>query len=172
MDEMNLEQMNDDWFETLNSRVNGELGLARRSYHTTHQWVITLTVGLITAVLALGKEKIVYPTEFSLLAVLAITPLMIRFFVRSCLEFAIFYRWKMIRDALDTYFCLDSSTHAVLLRATGSGGAYSPVGRVVRRSICRSYQVFLAAEWIGSAWRFAKGIIIPYGSRIEDWGTV
>jgi hypothetical protein len=109
MDKELVEADHDEWLKMFNSRVSSELSLARNGYTTTHQWVITLTVALITAVLALGRGSIEYPTQFGFIAVLVITPLMVRFFVRSCLEYAIFRRWVAIRNAIDKYFYLKGS---------------------------------------------------------------
>lgn len=98
-----------DWLEWFYSRVTDQYVLARESFHNTHQWTITLTLGLVTAVVALGGQGAQYPTELSVIAVLAAIPFLFRFFVRSCLEYSIHHRWATIRDALDLHFYLCST---------------------------------------------------------------
>lgn len=97
------------WLEWFYSRVTDQYTLARESFHNTHQWTITLTLGLVTAVVALGGQSVPYPTELSVIAVLTAIPLLFRFFVRSCLEYSIHHRWATIRDALDLHFYLSST---------------------------------------------------------------
>lgn len=94
----------DQWLEWLYHRVDINLTMARNGYTGTHQWIITLTIAGLTAVLAVNGDDFRYPTEQSLVIVLLLFPLMLRFFVRSCLEYTIFYRWLRLRDGLDFYF--------------------------------------------------------------------
>ncbi len=96
----------DEWLKMFYGRVDSELAVARNTIGTTHQWVITLTVGGITAVLAFGQGDFKYPTESSFIAVLVLLPLLFRFFVRACLEYTIFHRWLEIRNLLDRYYYL------------------------------------------------------------------
>jgi hypothetical protein len=87
------------WPELFYSRVTSQFVLSRQSMQTTHQWVITLTVGLVTAVLAVSGQK--YPNEFGFVGLLLSMPLMFRFFVRSCIELSIQYKLIEIRNAQD-----------------------------------------------------------------------
>lgn len=95
-----------EWLSLFYPRATEQFGLSRQSLHRTHEWVITLTLGLAIAVLTSGGQQSSYPNEFGLVAVLASFPLLFRFFVRSCLECAIQHRWIAIRNALDMYFYL------------------------------------------------------------------
>lgn len=93
-----------DWETAFYSRVTAEFTLTRTTLTTTHQWIITLAIGAITAVLALGQGGFLFPSESGFIAVLVILPLMLRFFVRSCLEYTLFHRWLAIKLAQDEYF--------------------------------------------------------------------
>ena len=99
-----------DWLKLLYGRVDSEFALTRNTVATTHQWVISLTVAGITAVIAFSGTGLTYPTELSFAAVLALIPLMFRFFVRACLEYTLFHRWLKIRNLLDKYFYSQYST--------------------------------------------------------------
>lgn len=99
-----------EWLKLLYGRVDSEFALTRNTVTTTHQWVISLTVAGITAVIAFGGGKFTYPTESSFVAVLALVPLMLRFFVRSCLEYTLFHRLLTIRNLMDKYFYSQYST--------------------------------------------------------------
>ena len=93
-----------DWLRDFYGQVGREVSLARESQRETHNWVITLVGGAVAAVWALGGSDFNYPTISSFIVVLAITPLVFRFFVRSCLEYQIFNRWIALRNTLDIYF--------------------------------------------------------------------
>jgi len=95
-----------EWLSLFYTRATEQFGLSRQSLHRTHEWVITLTLGLTIAVLTSGDQQSSYPNEFGFVAVLASFPLLFRFFVRSCLECAIQHRWIAIRNALDRLFYL------------------------------------------------------------------
>jgi hypothetical protein len=94
----------DQWFHMFYEQVGRELSLARESQRETHTWVLTLTAGLFTAFVTIGKDGFQYPTENLFLGVILVTPLMFRFFVRSCLEYQILHRWTELRNSLDAYF--------------------------------------------------------------------
>ena len=96
--------LNDSWLKEFYSEVGREVSLARESQERTHNWVITITAGAIASVWALGGGSFRYPTESSFIVVLVMLPLVLRFFVRSCLEYQIFNRWVFIRDALNAYY--------------------------------------------------------------------
>jgi len=96
------------WLDLFYTRVGDQFILSRNSLHNTHQWVITLALGLITAVLTLGSNTNSYPNEYGFLALLISFPLLFRFFVRSCLETSIQYKWMTIRNALDKYYFLSN----------------------------------------------------------------
>lgn len=99
----------DQWLELFYSRVTDQFVLSRQSLHNTHQWVISLALGLMTVVLTLGGQGRAYPNEYGLVAILVSVPLLFRFFVRSCLETSIQYKWMAIRDAQDMYlYCRDN----------------------------------------------------------------
>jgi hypothetical protein len=93
-----------DWLRDFYSQVGREVSLARESQRETHNWVITLVGGAVAAVWALGGSTFNYPTTSSFIVLLVITPLVFRFFVRSCLEYQIFNRWISLRNTLDIYF--------------------------------------------------------------------
>lgn len=93
-----------NWLESLYSHVDSNLAISRDGYTGTHQWIISLTIGGLTAALAFSDDKFVYPTEYSFIIVLLLIPLVLRFFVRSCLEYTVFYRWLTLRNKLDEYF--------------------------------------------------------------------
>lgn len=97
-----------EWLPMLYEQVGRELSLARESQRESHTWVITLTAGVLTAFVTLGNTSFSYPTESLFLGVLLITPLLFRFFVRSCLEYQILHRWTTLRNGLDKYFFFKS----------------------------------------------------------------
>ena len=97
-------KIDDEWLKGLYSQVGREVSTARQSQQGTHNWVIAIVTGSLAAVWAIGDGEFRYPTETSFIAVLAILPLIFRFFVRSCLEYQILNRWLEIRNALDVYF--------------------------------------------------------------------
>jgi hypothetical protein len=97
-------RLSEAWLNRFYTEVGREVTLARESQRETHNWVITLTVGSVAAVWAMGGGTFNYPTESSLIVVLVMLPLVFRFFVRACLEYQIFNRWVFIRDALNAYF--------------------------------------------------------------------
>ena len=99
---------NEKYLDSIYDRVNDQFILSRNSQQNTHQWVISLALALITAVLTLGGNQNPYPSEFNFIAILVSLPLLIRFFVRSCLETSILYKWMTIRNALDEYYFLKS----------------------------------------------------------------
>jgi hypothetical protein len=87
------------YLDALYDRVNDQFTLSRNSQQNTHQWVISLALALITAVLTLGSNQKPYPSEYNFVAILISFPLLFRFFVRSCLETSILYKWMTIRNA-------------------------------------------------------------------------
>ena len=93
-----------EWLKGFYSQIGREVSLAREGQRETHNWVITLIGGAIAAVWAIGGSAFSYLTVSSFIVVLAIIPLVFRFFVRSCLEYQIFNRWISIRNALDAYY--------------------------------------------------------------------
>lgn len=97
-------RISDEWLKTLHSQVGREVSTARQSQQGTHNWVIVIITGALAAIWALGNGEFDYPTETSIIAVLAMLPLVFRFFVRSCLEYQIFNRWLTIRNALDIFY--------------------------------------------------------------------
>lgn len=103
------EALDAEWLEWFYARVTDQFTLSRQSLHNTHQWVITLAIGLVTAVLTLGSQQSLYPDESGFIAVLVSFPLLFRFFVRSCLECSIQYKWMAIRNALDRFFYVKGS---------------------------------------------------------------
>jgi hypothetical protein len=111
------EALDEKWLGWFYARVTDQFTLSRQSLHSTHQWVITLTLGLVTAVLTLGSQQSQYPNELGFVALLASLPLLFRFFVRSCLECSIQYKWMAIRDALDRFYYLTGADPEVRHRA-------------------------------------------------------
>lgn len=96
-------QLSQNWLDLLYARIDNEFASARSNWTTIHQWVISLTVGGLTAAFALNQGEFTYPTPFGFSAVLCILPLMFRFFVRACIEYTLFHRWLRIRNAIDAY---------------------------------------------------------------------
>jgi len=90
-----------EWLAEFYNRVTEQYSLSRQSLHNTHQWVITLTFALVTVILTMSGKESMYPNEVGLVALLVSVPLMFRFFVRSCLETSIQYKWGFIREAMD-----------------------------------------------------------------------
>ena len=97
-------EINEKWLSKFYDRVSEQFTLSRTSFHSTHQWAITLTFGIVTAILTFSNEFDPYPNEIGFVALLLTLPLMIRFFIRSCLEYAIEKRWEKIRNNLDNYY--------------------------------------------------------------------
>ena len=95
--------INDEWLLIFYDRISNLYSLTRKSLHDTHQWAITLALALITAILTLGGVEDPYPNEFSFIIVILSFPLLIRFFIRSCLETSIQYKFQKVRDELDIY---------------------------------------------------------------------
>lgn len=93
---------NETWINMFYSRATSEFALARRSLHNTHQWAITLTIGVLVGASGVFGGTL-YPTEVSVMALAVVCPLLFRFFIRSCLECSIQHRWITIRNALDWY---------------------------------------------------------------------
>ncbi len=109
MSEIETNKYYEKWLEEISARVNDQFSLSRNSQQNTHQWVISLSLALITAVLTIGGDGKPYPSENNFIAILVSLPLMFRFFVRSCLETSIQNRWMKIRNALDEYKQLRST---------------------------------------------------------------
>jgi hypothetical protein len=97
-------KLSEDWLKDFYYEVGREVTLARESQKNAHNWVIALSTGIIAATWALGINDSFYPSEKSFLLLLLAIPLFFRFFVRSCLEYQNFNRWKEIRNALNVYF--------------------------------------------------------------------
>jgi hypothetical protein len=97
-------ELDEKWLYMFYDRVTDQFSLSRRSFHNTHQWANTLTFGIVTAILTLFREENSYPNEVGFIALLLTLPLMLRFFIRSCLEYSIQRKWQIIRDNLDKYF--------------------------------------------------------------------
>src|SRR3989304_9742598 len=104
MNQIIANDLEEEWLRLLYQRVSAEFVLTRTTFTTTHQWVIPLAIGAVTAVLAFGKGDFTFPTELTVAAMLVLIPLVFRFFVRSCLEYTLFHRWLTIRNALDKYY--------------------------------------------------------------------
>lgn len=96
--------INEKYLENFSSRVTDEFSLARQSFHNTHNWVITLSVGIVAAILTITKGNNEIGREYGLIALLLSFPLILRFFIRSCLEYSIQCKWMEIRNSLDSYF--------------------------------------------------------------------
>jgi hypothetical protein len=106
-------------FSLFYERITQLYTLSRESLHNTHQWVTTIAIATVTAVLALkevqtspaqaGTVQTSFPNELAVLGFLAMVPLMFRFLVRSCLEDAIQHRFMAIRNAQD-YVCYNKGT--------------------------------------------------------------
>lgn len=99
-----VETLDSDWLRVFYAEVGREVTLARESQRETHNWIIAVAGGIITAAWALSNAESFYPSEKSLLLVILMVPLIFRFFVRSCLEYQIFNRWSSLRNALDDYY--------------------------------------------------------------------
>ncbi|NPV41272.1 MAG: hypothetical protein HPY72_08025 [Anaerolineae bacterium] len=98
-----VKEIDREWLSMFYERTTNQFTLARESLHNTHQWAITLTFGIITAVFTLSNNM-GYPNEYGLIVLLLTFPLMIRFFFRSCLEYSIQRKWQEIRNCLDKYY--------------------------------------------------------------------
>jgi len=97
------EKLDEQWLMLFYERVTNQFTLSRESLHNTHQWAISLTFGIVTAIFTISSTN-PYPNEYSFVALLLTLPLMIRFFIRSCLEYSIQRKWQEIRNRLDIYF--------------------------------------------------------------------
>lgn len=102
-----IKSINKKWLCIFYDRVTDQFALSRQSLHNTHQWAISLALGIVTAVFTIGGKKNPFPNELGLLIILLSFPLLLRFFIRSCLECAIQHRFITLRDALDIYFSRD-----------------------------------------------------------------
>lgn len=91
------------WIEKYYDRITALFILSRESLHNTHQWAISLALGFITVILAINSNESTFPNELSLIITLLSFPLLVRFFIRSCLECAIQHRFIKIRNELDIY---------------------------------------------------------------------
>lgn len=92
------------WLELFYARTDSEFALSRTSLYGTHQWAVTLAVGVVAAALGLGTAYKSVDGELPLMAILVAAPLLVRFYVRSCIDYAVHCRWKEIRNATDRYF--------------------------------------------------------------------
>jgi len=99
-----ITSINKSWLLLFYDRVTNLFTLSRESMHNTHQWAISLALGIVTAVFTVGGKENPFPNELGLIIILLSFPLLLRFFIRSCLECAIQYRFMKIRDVLDIYF--------------------------------------------------------------------
>lgn len=97
-------EFDEKWLYAFYDRVTDQFSLSRSSFHNTHQWANTLTFGIVTAILTLFREENSYPNEIGFITLLLTFPLMLKFFIRSCLEYSIQRKWQIIRDNLDKYF--------------------------------------------------------------------
>ncbi len=116
------------WLQMFYELVGRELVLSRESQRETHNWVVTLAIGLITAGVAFQGTVEDYPSESSFIVVLVVIPFFFRFFVRSCLEYSNFNRWVALRNSLDKYFITKQlnpeSAHNAMLHLTESVRLY------------------------------------------------
>lgn len=103
------------WLHDYYLRITALYNVSRQSLHNTHQWAITLTLAVITAIFTLDKEA-GYPNENGLLILLIGSPLLVRFFIRSCLEYAIQLKFQIIRDELDRLFLSSEKTVSSFVR--------------------------------------------------------
>ena len=103
----NNEGINNKWLEKFYDRVTNQFTLSRESLHNTHQWAITLTFGIVTAIFTISSEN-PYPNEYGFIALVLTFPLMMRFFVRSCLEYSIQRKWQEIRNRQDVFYFRES----------------------------------------------------------------
>ncbi len=101
--DLEIESINNEWINKFYDRVTDLFILSRESLHNTHQWAISMALGFITVILAINGTENTFPNELSLITTLLSFPLLLRFFIRSCLECAIQYRFMRVRDTIDWY---------------------------------------------------------------------
>ena len=106
---MSNSEISVEWLTLFYNRITELYSLSRKSLHDTHHWAITLTLALVTAIMGLGGTADPYPNEFGFIVVVVSFPLLIRFFIRSCLERSIEKRFLVIRNELDKYLSLGAS---------------------------------------------------------------
>jgi len=100
--------IDEKWLNKFYDRVTDLFTLSRESLHNTHQWAISLALGFITVILTIDGKENPFPNELGLIIILLSFPLLLRFFIRSCLECAIQYRFMDIRNTMDKYFSASS----------------------------------------------------------------
>jgi hypothetical protein len=101
--DVKIESIDKEWINKFYDRVTDLFILSRESLHNTHQWAISMALGFITVILAINGNENTFPNELSLIITLLSFPLLLRFFIRSCLECAIQYRFMRVRDTIDWY---------------------------------------------------------------------
>lgn len=97
-------ELDEEWLKLFYGRVDQNFSTTRQSLHITHQWAITLNIGLITAIFSLSSTTNPFPNHTGLIILMISFPILLRFFIRSCLEYSIQEKFKTIRNELDFYF--------------------------------------------------------------------
>lgn len=97
------EQVNDQWIKLFYSRIDSNLSTTRQSLHATHQWVLTLSIALITAIFSIPSRNDRFPNYLGLMILIVSFPILLRFFIRSCLEYSIEEKFITLRNEIDYY---------------------------------------------------------------------
>lgn len=100
----NIKMSYEEWLKLFYGRVDQNFSTTRQSLHTTHQWAITLNIALITAIFSLSSTSNPFPNRTGLIILMISLPILMRFFIRSCLEYSIQEKFKTVRNELDYYF--------------------------------------------------------------------
>jgi hypothetical protein len=78
-----------EWIHLFYKRIDQNLVSTRQGLHTSNQWALTLGIGILTAIVSMSNSSQNFANEFSLLALLLSFPILLRFFIRSCIEYSI-----------------------------------------------------------------------------------
>lgn len=92
-----------EWLKLFYSRIDNNFSSTRQSLHTTHQWVLTLSIAIITAIISFSASGNPYPNYFGLLILIISFPILLRFFIRSCIEYSIEEKFIILRKEMDFY---------------------------------------------------------------------
>lgn len=105
-----------NWVQLFYQSVTNQFSLSRESLHNTHQWAISLTFGVVATALSVQRSDNPYPNEYGFIILLLTFPLMLRFFIRSCLEYSIQRKWQAIRNNLDKYLLNKTNRNFQILK--------------------------------------------------------
>lgn len=89
-----------EWLERYYAHLGEEIGVAFSTINANTEWALTLLFLLVSAIFLSG----VFPDVRAFLVLLLVSPLLIRFFVRTTLGYQNLIRWNYFRARIDKIF--------------------------------------------------------------------